>query len=372
MKMQLVQKITAGACAAWIAFALTGGPNVSRAQNLTLDSAPPKTTATTYCGHATVVNLTDIHNFSSPIVICDTGPLPGSGGTFEAAVLNTNVDNGALTLENADAITSGDGSQSFSHTAVANFNLQIMATDGSVSTLHADFIGSDASAICKANGKVNLSASVDIEGLVVNGQTINVSGKVGQVIAIPGGQIILNQQTSTASGNSGDITVAAIQIQVAGCMTGPIGYAHADITCGAGGPPPPQECGKLTGGGWIVGTPSGAKGTFAVSGGIRFGQFWGHLNYIDHGTGTHVTSTAVTGFSIDPNDSDCADITYNVLIDGNPGTAYVIACDNGEPGVNDTFSITLSNGYTASGDLGGSQSGGGNIQMHKCPPGWLK
>jgi len=86
----------------------------------------------------------------------------------------------------------------------------------------------------------------------------------------------------------------------------------------------------------------------------------------------HVTSTAVTGFTIDPTDPDCADITYDVTIDGNPGTAYVVACDKGEPGVNDTFSIALSSGYSASGSLGGSGPGGGNIQMHKCPPGWLK
>jgi len=29
-------------------------------------------------------------------------------------------------------------------------------------------------------------------------------------------------------------------------------------------------------------------------------------------------------------------------------------------------------GYSASGSLGGAGPGGGNIQMHKCPPGWLK
>ncbi|HZI33470.1 MAG TPA: post-COAP-1 domain-containing protein, partial [Candidatus Binatia bacterium] len=69
---------------------------------------------------------------------------------------------------------------------------------------------------------------------------------------------------------------------------------------------------------------------------------------------------------------DCRDITYEVTIDGVPGTAYVIACDNGEPGRNDTFDITLSSGYHAAGDLGGARPGGGNIQLHKCPPGWLR
>jgi len=255
---------------------------------------------------------------------------------------------------------------------VNNLNLQIMASDGMISTLHADFISSQAIADCKANGNAEVSASVDIEGLVINSQTINVKNQQNQVVPIPGGQIIINQQTSSISGGYGAITVAALQIQIQGCMSGPICSSHADINC----PVPPgggaQECGKLTGGGWIVGTPSGAKGTFAVSGGIRFGQFWGHLNYIDHGTGMHVKSTDVTGFATDPGDPDCRDITYNVLIDGVPGTAAVIACDKGEPGRNDVFDITLSNGYHAGGDLGGSRPGGGNIQLHKCPPGWLK
>lgn len=137
-----------------------------------------------------------------------------------------------------------------------------------------------------------------------------------------------------------------------------------------------NECGKLTGGGWIT-TPTGAKASFAVSGGIKQGQFWGHLEYIDHGTGMHVVSHDVTSFNIDTNDQACADITYDVTIDGNPGTAYVVACDNddtgngeSEQGPKDTFSIVLSNGYMASGSLGDSQPGGGTIQLHKCPPGW--
>ena len=137
-----------------------------------------------------------------------------------------------------------------------------------------------------------------------------------------------------------------------------------------------NECGKLTGGGWIIAT-NGAQASFAVSGGIRDGQFWGHLEYIDHGTGMHVVSHNVTSFNVDTNDMSCADIIYDVDIDGTPGMAYVVACDNddtgngeSEQGPKDTFSIVLSNGYMASGPLGSSQPGGGTIQIHKCPPGW--
>jgi hypothetical protein len=137
-------------------------------------------------------------------------------------------------------------------------------------------------------------------------------------------------------------------------------------------PPAGQDCGKVTGGGWIVGTPSGEKGTFGVSGGLQGAQFWGHLNYVDHGLGLHVRSTAVTGFDDDPTDADGRIIHYNVLIGTAEGTATVRVVDNGEPGARDLFEITLSTGYTAAGELGGARPGGGNIQLHKCPPGKKK
>src|SRR5690242_7789237 len=112
MKKQWLTKIeTASVCFAWIALALAGGQNSSRAQDLTLGNAPTQTTATSYSGQATVVNLGNIHNFPSPIVICDTGPLPSSGGSLEATVSDTNVNNGALTFDTADAFTTGDGNQ---------------------------------------------------------------------------------------------------------------------------------------------------------------------------------------------------------------------------------------------------------------------
>jgi len=137
-------------------------------------------------------------------------------------------------------------------------------------------------------------------------------------------------------------------------------------------PPPGGDCGKITGGGWIVGTPSGAKASFGVSGGMQGDKFWGNLNYVDHGQGLHVRSTAVTGYDNDSASADGRIIHYNVLIGTSEGTATVRVVDNGEPGRDDIFEITLSNGYTAGGELGGARPGGGNIQLHKCPPGKKK
>ena len=134
-------------------------------------------------------------------------------------------------------------------------------------------------------------------------------------------------------------------------------------------PPPGGDCGKITGGGWIVGPTDGAKCSFGVSGGLNGANFWGHLNYIDHGTSLHVRSTAVTGYETDSTNANGRIIHYNVLIGTATGTATVRVVDNGEPGRDDTFEITLSTGYTAGGELGGARPGGGNLQLHKCPPG---
>jgi len=113
---------------------------------------------------------------------------------------------------------------------------------------------------------------VDIENLVVNGQAININGRPNQVVNFPGGQLIINAQTSMVNGNSGDVTVAAIQVNDFGCMQESL-FAHA-TSCAHERPAAFAGMRQADRRRLDVGTPSGAKGTFAVSGGIRFGQFW--------------------------------------------------------------------------------------------------
>ena len=132
---------------------------------------------------------------------------------------------------------------------------------------------------------------------------------------------------------------------------------------GPGGEPG-EECPDfVTGGGWIVGTPSGGKANFGVHGGIKNGQLWGGLNYLDHKRKLHVKSTAVTDYT--KVSAVGRQIKFNVKINDEVGTAIVIVHDNGEPGRDDRFEIQLSSGYSAGGDLGGNRPGGGNIQLHK-------
>lgn len=138
----------------------------------------------------------------------------------------------------------------------------------------------------------------------------------------------------------------------------------------------------LTGGGWIQ-RDSGVKANFGIAGGVKHGAYWGHLNYIDHGNGLHVKDTGITGYyrvyddGTDPQNGQptgtrdiCGTATTNLYGDVD---FHVRATDNGEPGVDDVFMLRLGKRgaivYTTENDsdhtLGGSGSGGGNIQLHK-------
>lgn len=336
-------------------------------KNKPTPTTPPR--PTTFNGQAIAVDLTNsitgVH-----LTVGDTGSLLTTGGTLDLIIGATNLG-GIVNIGMAHVSVTGAGAETSSQAQVQNFSA-VFISGGVTNSISFTLAEALATARCASNGAA-LSGSTQIQGLVINGASITVTG-VNQIITVPGGTIVLNAQLTGTSkaGAKGKIEVAAVYVMLEGGFSGAIAFAKADISCGT--TPPPGggggACGKLTGGGFITGTPSGANGSFGVSGGIRRGEFWGHLNYIDHGTGMHVTSTSVTGFAVV--DANTRQIDYNVDIDGVAGTARVICSDQGEPGRNDTFDITLSSGYHAGGDLGGSGSGGGNIQLHKCPPGWAK
>jgi len=106
---------------------------------------------------------------------------------------------------------------------------------------------------------------------------------------------------------------------------------------------------------------------FGAHGGCKNGDFWGHINVVDHGTGLHFDSTDITGYIIDTSLPNARDICgTGVTNTGETVTFRVRLIDNGEPGTSDEFGIRLSDGYLVSTRLladGGP--GGGNVQLHK-------
>jgi hypothetical protein len=302
----------------------------------------------------------------------DSGPLPTNGGALETSLLNANVP-GLLTAEVLHASTVGQGNRSRSEASVANLNLTVGNSVVGTHSITAGFLMSRATAACN-NGMASVSGDSEIAELVVDGQAIDASVPPNTTILLPPqpisptlAKIVINEQI--LSGNN-DITVNALHVtfydpsgnqKIADVI---ISSAHADITCAVPPPPPPPPgcpgSDFVTGGGWITGTPSGAKGNFGVAGGMKNGVLWGHLTYIDHGPngpkvkGTGVTQYVVTGLTTRHIEGTCE-------VNGQGGFTYrVDVADNGEPGRSDTFSLNLSNGYSASGNLAG-----GNIQLHQ-------
>jgi hypothetical protein len=103
-------------------------------------------------------------------------------------------------------------------------------------------------------------------------------------------------------------------------------------------------CDFLTGGGFIF--YNGNKATFGVGGGCKDGApTWGHLEYVDHGTGLNVHWTSITAYiEVDSQDGTqplgarqvCGTARTNLYGD----VDFVIqARDSGEPGTSDQFDI---------------------------------
>jgi hypothetical protein len=132
----------------------------------------------------------------------------------------------------------------------------------------------------------------------------------------------------------------------------------------------------VTGGGFIiVNNVNDAHANFGVAGGCKNGFLWGHLEYVDHGSGLapvtpfKVHGTGVTEYFADPSDPMTTRWVGGTAETNDPGNPTVNYCvrvaDNGEggSGTGDTLAIILSNGYSVAGPLVG-----GNIQIHKPNP----
>src|SRR5207244_5087195 len=164
------------------------------------------THATSYSGRATVVQA-KVLGVSTKLG--DTGPLPSSGGAEEASLLNASVP-GLLTAEVVHATTVGQGNASRSEASVAEVALTVAGN-----TISAGFLQARATAMCTDGGAMS-SGSSEIAALVVNGQTIDISGMPNQTVTLNGvGQVIINEQRSPVPG---DISVNALHVIVDGVV----------------------------------------------------------------------------------------------------------------------------------------------------------
>jgi hypothetical protein len=309
--------------------------------------------ATSYSGRAKVV-ATSVAGVGT--TICDTGELPEGGGCVESSAGSASVA-GVLSAGICHAASIGQGHDCRSEASLSGISVTV-----GIHTITCGFAMARAHASCDDNGNATATGCSELTALAINGNAIAVTGAANQEnVAFLGLKVIINQQVVVDTGASAEITVCALRIILTDILLGTtladiqICSAKAGITCGD---THAEVKDFLTGGGFITGTPSGDKGNFGVAGGIKNGAYWGHLNYIDHGTGMHVKHIAITGY--EATGTNERKITGTCRINNVEGFTFsVFAADNGEPGTNDTFNIFLSNGYSAGGYLIG-----GNIQLH--------
>lgn len=136
----------------------------------------------------------------------------------------------------------------------------------------------------------------------------------------------------------------------------------------------PAPCDFVTAGGFVF-KDDGSRLNFGVHGGCKNGDFWGHINFVDHANGFHANSTRITGYLWNPAVPNQRDICGWARINEQEQEVMfrVRVTDNGEPGLRDTFGVIIDNWHTAgerfyrvsSRLLGGGGNGGGNVQLHK-------
>jgi hypothetical protein len=371
----------AGAAAVAVTVAAAIGAPAAHAGKPAPPPPPPPPTgvvATGFSGQGTVanVNLSLLGQAIPPIVLGDTGPLPSNGGFVTSgpllAIPPLGVAGLTLTGEAVSALTTGNGLESDSFASVAEVGVGVTPLALGVT---AGVLQSSSHAACNPDGSASVSGSSTIADLTINGTPIVVSGAPNQTISVPGvASIIINEQIT----GPGSITVNALHVKVlpdaplnlvaSGDIV--ISSAHSDIACAVVPNPPPPSCTVrdfVTGGGQVTSGTDNHKVTFSTVAGVKSaGGYTGHLNVVDHGaSGTHLQSHTVSAYGDPHPTSTQRDMVF--ALDGG-GNAQVHVADNGEPGVNDVWSIAAP-GYSA-----GSATTAithGNIQLHQpkgCQP----
>jgi hypothetical protein len=324
-----------------------------------------QSSSTMFSGQATAVKGTVV---GVPVTLVDTGSIAPQGGTIEnhllcypagpnCAVSIPDATNGALSVDVLSAAVVAQGDKSRATASVADLSVNALGHQ-----ISASFIQARAAAQC-ANGQATVTATSEIADLVIDTVTIAVTGGVKQTVNVGPVTAVINDQTPTMQGGTGDVTVTALHITIPD-ITGVggtdlyIAQAHADIQCGLQSCPADKDF--VTGGGWLANPTR----NFAVAGGIKNGGYWGHLLYIDHGTGMKVKGTGVTAYVVPVTGATTRHIEGTCEVNGAPGYTYQVDVDDvAEPGKGaDSFTMTLNKTTPVASDL----LAGGNIQLHTC------
>ena len=168
-----------------------------------LASAMPAT-AQTVSGQAKAVQTSVVNPLggTTVTVLADTGALIGSTDAREASAQDGSVTS-VLAVNTLHATAIGWPDQVKSEASVADLSITVIGA-----SVGADFVMARASAVLGTPG----SASVNIDGLTINGVPITVTGSPNQTITIPGGQVVINERPAGSVGT----VVNALHVSVTG------------------------------------------------------------------------------------------------------------------------------------------------------------
>jgi hypothetical protein len=168
-------------------------------------------TTPTVVGDASAARVTvlGILGTATTTALADTGTLSGVNDARDASMVTRSVPS-TLSAETLSAATISWTNQVDSEASLANLNMTVAGV-----RITADLVMARASQVLGAAG----TGSSVFSNLSINGTPIAVTGAPNQAVWIPGGQVIINQQTVSSTGTA---VVNAIHVVVTGV---------ADVVC---------------------------------------------------------------------------------------------------------------------------------------------
>lgn len=213
--------ISLGRCFMAVALAtiLLTSPPAGFAQLGGLLPSPPAATSSTVVGDASAarVSVLGILGTAMTTALADTGTLTTANNALDASMLAGGIPS-ALSAETLSASTISWADQVDSEASLGNLSMTVAGVG-----ITADFVMAEASQVLGAAS----SGSSTLTNLVINGTPIAVTGAPNQAVWIPGGQVILNEQTISSTGAA---IVNAVHVVVTGVADVVVASATAGVS----------------------------------------------------------------------------------------------------------------------------------------------
>jgi hypothetical protein len=202
-----------------LAMALLAWPTISDAQLGGILPSPPTTTTSTVMGQASAarVSVLGILGTAMTTALADTGTLSGVNGARDASMVTGSIP-AMLSAETLSAATISWVNQVDSYASLGNLNMSVAGVG-----ITADSVVARASQVMSSPG----TGSSMLSNLSINGTPIAITGVPNQAVWIPGGQVIINEQTISSTGTA---VVNALHVAVTGVADVVIASATAGIS----------------------------------------------------------------------------------------------------------------------------------------------